>query len=182
MPAVAVLAALGIVALARESRLGRLLATTVTAGALVVGLGASAVYAAQFVPVVLGTKSSDQFLLEKVSNYHGVEWLNRSLGQTPGSRPTSGRLFYLRVPYIPFGTMGDLLPANAGPACDAGVRSRGMGSLDIAVLDGDRARRRQVGYLRAHLIARVSVRSVQSRTRAHFGPKHEMLVYAISRP
>ncbi len=178
MPVVAVLAALGIVALARESRLGRLLATTVTAAALTVGLGASTVYAAQFVPVLLGTQPSDEFLRQKVSNYHGVEWLNRSLGQNDRVATDVWALFYLRVPYTPFGTMGDLLPASAGPAATrAFVRRHGI--TDIAILDDNRARRRQVGYLRAHLIARVPVRSVQSRTRGHFGPRHDMLVYAI---
>jgi hypothetical protein len=180
MPAVAVLAALGILALARESRLGRLLATTVTAAALAVGLGASTVYAAQFVPVVLGTQPSDQFLLQKVSNYHGIEWLNQSLGHNDRVATDVWALFYLRVPYTPFGTMGDLLPANAGPAATRAFVSK-YGITDIAILDGDQARRRQVGYLRAHLTARISVRSVQSRTRGHFGPKHDMLVYAIAR-
>ena len=147
MPAMAVLAALGIVALARESRLGRLLATTVTAAALTVGLGASTVYAAQFVPVVLGTQPSDQFLRQKVSNYHGIEWLNRSLGHDDRVATDVWALFYLRVPYTPFGTMGDLLPANAGPAATRAFVSK-YGITHIAILDGDRARRRQVGYLR----------------------------------
>jgi hypothetical protein len=180
MPAVAVLAALGIVALARESRLGRLLATTVTAAALTVGLGASTVYAAQFVPVVLGTQPSDQFLRQKVSNYQGIEWLNRSLGPNDRVATEVWALFYLRVPYTPFGTMGDLLPANAGPAATRAFVSK-YGITNIAILDDDRPRRRQVGYLNAHLIARIPVRSVQSRTRGRFGPKHDMLVYAIAR-
>jgi hypothetical protein len=54
------------------------------------------------------------------------------------------------------------------------------GVTHIAILDGDTERLRQVGYLNARLIARESVRSVQSRTRGDFGPRHEMLVYLVS--
>jgi hypothetical protein len=82
------------------------------------------------------------------------------------------------MPYTSFGTMGDLLPADAGPAATRAFVTR-YGVTHIAILDGDEARRRQVGYLRAHLLARVSVRSVQSRTRGHFGPRHDMLVYEV---
>jgi hypothetical protein len=82
------------------------------------------------------------------------------------------------MPYVTFGTQGDLLPDDAGPKATRAfvVHNR---ITDVAVLDGDVARRRQVGYLPARLIARVPVRSVQSRTRGHFGPLHYMLVYAI---
>lgn len=180
MPAVAVLAAIGIVALARESRVGRLLATTVTVGALAVGLGASAVYAAQFVPVVVGTQTTRQFLLEKVSNYQGVEWLNQSLGRSDTVATDVWALFYLHARYTPFGTMGDLLPADAGSSATRAFVAK-YGITHIAILDGDRARRRQVEFLHAQLIARISVRSVQSRTRGRFGPKHDMLVYSIPR-
>jgi hypothetical protein len=180
MPPLAVLAALGTLTLARQSRLSRLLATLVTAGALAVGLGASTVYAAQFAPVVLGIESKQQFLREKVSNYDGVAWLNRRLGPRARVATDIWALFYLNMPYATFGTMGDLLPPSAGPkATRAFVASYGI--THIAILDGDAPRRRQVGYLRARLIGRVSVRSVQSRTRADFGPRHEMLVYALVR-
>ena len=47
------------------------------------------------------------------------------------------------------------------------------------MVDDDSDRLRQVGYLDARLIAKVPVRSVQSRTRDDFGPWHYMLVYAI---
>jgi hypothetical protein len=179
MPGVAVLAALGIVALARESRLGRVLATTVTAGALTVGLGASTVYAAQFVPVVVGTQPKNDFLRQKVSNYHGVEWLNRSLRPSDRVATDVWALFYLRVPYTPFGTMGDLLPTTAGPAATRAFIAK-YEITNVAILDNDAERRRQVGYLRTRLIARVPVRSVQSRTRGHFGPVHDMLVYSVA--
>lgn len=178
LPVAAVLAALGILALAAEARLGRVLAVTVTTGALLVSLGASLVYAKQFVPVVTGAESHDQFLYEKVSNFEGVQWLNRNLGTRPRLATDIWALLYLRMPYVTFGTQGDLLPDDAGPKATRAfvVHNR---ITDVAVLDGDVARRRQVGYLPARLIARVPVRSVQSRTRGHFGPLHYMLVYAI---
>jgi hypothetical protein len=178
MPAAAVLAALGILALAQQGRLGRLVAVAVTAGALAVGAGASTVYARQFVPVVFGTEPAQRFLREKVSNYNGVEWLNRNLGTHDRVATDLWALFYLRMPYVTFGTMGDLLPSDAGPAATRAFVAR-YRVTRIAILDGDSARRRQVGYLDARLIGRVSVRSVQSRTRGHFGRRHEMLVYAV---
>jgi len=181
MPVAAVLAALGILALTQQGRLGRLVAVAVTAGALAVGAGASTVYAKQFVPVVFGTEPAQRFLLEKVSNYNGVEWLNRNLGPHERVATDLWALFYLRMPYVTFGTMGDLLPSDAGPAETRAFVTR-YGVTRIAILDGDSARRRQVGYLDARLVGRVSVRSVQSRTRGHFGRRHEMLVYAVRTP
>jgi hypothetical protein len=178
MPVLAVLAALGALALASQGRLGRVLAVAGTAAALTVGLAASAVYAAQFAPVVFGTESQDEFLREKVSNYEGVEWLNRNLGPQDRVATDVWALLYLQVPYTTFGTMGDLLPFNAGPQSTRSFVAR-QGVTHIAILDDDGDRRRQVGYLHVRLIAKVPVRSVQSRTRADFGPPHEMLVYAV---
>ncbi len=151
-----------------------------TAGALTVGLGASTVYAGQFAPVVLGTESKQQFLREKVSNYEGVEWLNRKLDHRAKVATDIWALFYLEMPYTTFGTMGDLLPGDAGPKATRAFAAR-YGVTYIAILDGDTARRRQVGFLHARLIGRVGVRSVQSRTRGHFGPRHYMLVYEVGR-
>lgn len=179
MPTVAVLAALGALALAEQGRLGRFVAVAVTAGALTVSLGASAIYAEQFAPVVVGTESKDQFLREKVSNFEGIDWLNRNLRPDARVATDIWGLFYLDMPYVTFGTMGDLLPPDAGARATRAFVTK-YRITDIAILDGDVARRRQVGYLHARLIARVSVRSVRSRTRGHFGPRHYMLVYATT--
>jgi hypothetical protein len=180
MPVLAVLGALGAIALAREGSIGRVVAVAVTAGALAVGLGASTVYAAQFAPVVLGHESKQQFLREKVSNYDGVAWLNRKLSRRDKVATDIWALYYLRMRYATFGTMGDLLPPTAGPRETRGY-VRKYGITHIAILDNDSARRRQVGYLNARLIGRVSVRSVQSRTRGHYGRRHQMLMYALAR-
>jgi hypothetical protein len=180
MPASAVLAALGTLALVGHTRLGRWVAVAVTAGALAVGLGASSIYAAQFAPVVFGTEAQSQFLHEKVSNFAGVEWLNRNLGRHAKVATDIWALLYLHMPYVTFGTMGDLLPPEAGPEATRAFLAK-YGITHVAILDYDVARRRQVGYVSAHLVGRVAVRSVQSRTRGHFGPRHDMLVYAIGR-
>jgi hypothetical protein len=178
MPVLAVLAALGALTLSSQGRLGRVLVVAGTAAALAVGLGASVVYAAQFAPVVVGTESRDQFLKEKVSNYEGVEWLNRRLGPEDKVATDIWALLYLKVPYTTFGTMGDVLPLSAGAQATRSFVAR-QGVTRIAIRDGDKARERQMGYVNARLIARVSVRSVKSRTRGDFGPRHEMLVYAV---
>jgi hypothetical protein len=178
MPVLAVLAAFGILALASQGTFGRLLAVAGTTAALAVGLIVSTVYAAQFAPVVIGTESTGEFLRKKVSNYEGIEWLNRNLDSADVVATDVWALFYLRVPYTTFGTMGDVLPLTAGPQATRLFAAR-EGITHVAVLDNDSDRLRQVGYLDARLIAKVSVRSVQSRTRGDFGPRHYMLVYAI---
>jgi hypothetical protein len=178
MPVLAVLAAFGILALTSQGRLGRLLAVAGTTAALAVGLIVSTVYAAQFAPVIIGAESTGEFLRKKVSNYEGIEWLNRNLDSQDVVATDVWALLYLRVPYTTFGTMGDVLPLTAGPRATRLFAAR-EGITHVAVLDNDSDRLRQVHYLEARLIAKVFVRSVQSRTRGDFGPRHYMLVYAI---
>jgi Dolichyl-phosphate-mannose-protein mannosyltransferase len=180
LPALAVLAAIGILALAARGRLGRAVAVGVTAAALVIGLGISAVYAAQFAPVVAGRESKEDFLSRKVSLYDGVDWLNNRLGEDDKVLLNVWSLLYLDVPYVTFGTMGDLLPLEAGPeATRTFVAENGV--THVAVLADDEARRRQVAYLDARLLARVPVTPVRSRTRDERGPTKEMLVYELER-
>ena len=181
MPVLSVLAALGALTLAARGRVGRAVVVSGATAAFVVGFGASLVYAAQFAPVVVGAQSKDRFLEEKVSNYHGVEWLNARLGPNGKVATDIWALLYLNVPHTTFGTMGDLLPLDAGAGATRSFVKR-EGVTRIAILDNDEDRRRQVGYLDARLIARVPVRSVKSRTRGEFGPRHDMLVYAIGGP
>jgi hypothetical protein len=180
LPALAVLAAIGILALAARGRLGRAVAVGVTAASLVMGLGISAVYAAQFAPVAAGRESEEDFLSRKVSLYDGVDWLNNRLGEDDKVLLNLWSLLYLDVPYVTFGTMGDLLPLEAGPdATRTFVVENGV--THVAVLADDEARRRQVAYLDARLLARVPVTPVRSRTRDERGPTKEMLVYELER-
>jgi len=180
LPALAVLAAFGILALAGKGRLGRIVAVTTTAAALLVGLGISVVYAAQFAPVAVGHESKEHFLRRKVSLYDGIAWLNDRLGKNDKVLVDTWSLLYLHVPYTTFGTMGDLLPPGAGPAATRNFVAENR-VTHVAVLADDRPRRRQVGYLNARLLARVPVRSVRSRTRNERGPRKELLVYQLAR-
>ena len=180
LPALAVLAAIGILALAARGRLGRAVAVGVTAAALLMGLGISAVYAAQFAPVAAGRESEEDFLSRKVSLYDGVDWLNNRLGKDDKVLLNVWSLLYLDVPYVTFGTMGDLLPLEAGPEpTRAFVAENGV--THVAVLADDVGRRRQVAYLDARLLERVPVTPVRSRTRDERGPTKELLVYGLER-
>jgi hypothetical protein len=180
LPALAVLAALGILALAGRGRLARVVAVATTAGALIAGLGISVVYAAQFAPVAVGQESKAHFLKRKVSLYDGIDWLNERLGKDDKVLVDVWSLLYLDVPYITFGTMGDLLPTDAGPDATRTFVARNH-VTHVAVLADDKPRRRQVGYLHARLLARVAVTPVRSRTRNERGPTKEMLVYELER-
>jgi hypothetical protein len=177
-PALALLAALGILALAARGRVGRLVVVGVTSAALLAGLGISGVYAAQFMPVALGRESEEEFLTRKASLYDGVEWMNERLGQEDKVLLNVWTLLYLDVPYVTFGTMGDLLPPEAGPeATRSFVAENDV--THVAVLADDEARRRQVGYLDARLLESVPVTPVRSRTRDERGPVKQMLVYEL---
>ncbi len=180
LPALAVLAAFGILALAGRGRLGRIVAVATTAAALLVGLGISVVYAAQFAPVTVGHESKEHFLRRKVSLYDGIAWLNDRLGKNDKVLLDFWSLLYLHVPYVTFGTMGDLLPPEAGPEATRTFVAENR-VTHVAVLADDRARRRQVGYLHATLLARVPVTPVRSRTRDERGPTKDMLVYELAR-
>jgi 4-amino-4-deoxy-L-arabinose transferase-like glycosyltransferase len=178
MPVLAVLAALGALGLAQRGRLGRLVTTGAVGISLVVGLGASAVYAAQFAPVAAGTESREEFLKQKVSLYEGIKWLNRSLGPDEKVATTAWALLYLDVPYTTFGTMADLLPPDAGAAATRSfVLENGVSH--VAVLAGDSERLRQMAYLDARLVARVPVKSIRSRTRGEIAFRQDMLIWAI---
>jgi hypothetical protein len=180
LPALAVLAALGILGLAGRGRLGRVVAVATTAAALLAGFGISVVYAAQFAPVAVGHESKEHFLTRKVSLYDGIDWLNDRLREDDKVLLDVWSLLYLDVPYVTFGTMGDLLPLEAGPEATRTFVAKNR-VTHVAVLADDEARRRQVGYLHARLLARVPVTPVRSRTRDERGPTKEMLVYELER-
>jgi hypothetical protein len=178
MPALAVLASLGALTLAQSGRVGRMVVVGVTGIALAGGLGAASLYAAQFAPVVAGTQSERDFLRSKVSLYDGVEWLNVRLGPDDKVLVDFWSLLYLEVPHITFGTMGDLLPHDAGRKATRSFVERN-GVTHVAILADNAARRRQIEQLDVRLLERVPVRSVRSRTRGDLGPTQDLLVYAV---
>jgi hypothetical protein len=178
MPALALLAALGIIGLAQRGNAGRAVATISTAAALTVGLAASLAYASQFAPVVVGRESKEDFLLENAPYYAGIEWLDRRLGSDDRVLTDLPDLLYLEMPYTTFGTMGDLLPPTAG-AERTRAFVRATGATYAAVLARHQDRVRQLEYVDAHLIARVAVRNVTSRTLSELGPPQALLIYSL---
>jgi Dolichyl-phosphate-mannose-protein mannosyltransferase len=180
MPILAVLAAVGALALAARGMAGLGVVSVTTGAAFATGLAVSSVYASQFVPVAVGAQEREAFLRNEVSLYDGVEWLNNHLGPRDTVAFDGWTLLYLRVPYVTFGTHGDLLPLNAGPR-ETKQFVRDNGITHLAILARDENRIRQAGYLDAHLVARVPVRSVTSRTLSKIGPPETMLVYEVGR-
>jgi hypothetical protein len=180
MPILAVLAAVGALSLAARGVAGLGVVSAATGAAFATGLVVSSVYAAQFIPVAVGAQEREAFLRREVSLYDGVEWLNKHLGPRDTVAFDGWTLLYLRVPYVTFGTHGDLLPLNAGPR-ETKQFVRDNGITHLAVLARDENRIRQAGYLDAHLVARVPVRSVTSRTLSKIGPPETMLVYEVGR-
>ena len=172
-----VLAALGILALTRAGRLGRLVAVATTAGAFAAATGIALVYAGQFVPVALGRESRAQFLREEVSYEDGTDWLSRNL--PPDAHVALGHILGLYVdrPYVLW--TSDILPTTAGPA-ETRAFARRYGLTHAAVLASNRgARAKQLRYLRARSTARVPVRTIVSRTRSEYGPPDTLLVYRL---
>jgi 4-amino-4-deoxy-L-arabinose transferase-like glycosyltransferase len=176
VPPFAVLAAVGIVALAARGRFGRLVAVGATAGALASGLGITAVYAAQFVPVVTGSESKREFLLENTSYYAATDWMNRNL--PPDARVLLDHVFAFPVDRPTVVWTVDVLESTAGPG-ETRAFARRFGLTHAAVFATNGRRLRQLEHLRARLLARVTVRPVRSRTRSELGPPERMLVYEL---
>ena len=113
MPVLAVLAAVGIVALAREGKLGRLLAIAGSVSAFAVGGVVSAAYASRFVPYLVGRQSEEEFLRENVSYSESVEWLNANL--PPDSHVVVDHAFLLHIEPDALTWTSDALRTDAGP-------------------------------------------------------------------
>lgn len=176
MPALSVLAALGALWLARQGKVGRLAAGTATTGALAAGLAVSLAYASQFAPVVAGTQSKRAFLAEKSVYYDGAAWLNEHLDERDVVLTDLPNLLYLDVPYVHWSP--ELLSRRAGASATRNLVAR-LGATHAAVLAASGARRRQLAYLDARLVARVLVRNVASRTLSRLEPPEPLLVYEL---
>ena len=174
LPPLAVLAAVGMVELARAGRLGRLATIAVTTGALAAGLGITLAYAGQFVPVVAGRQSEEQFLLENTSYYAATAWVNDHV-------PRDARVAVDHVFVYPFEPeaivwSADVLPSTAG-ADETRAFVRRFGITHAVVFEGNR--RRQLRAVGARVIARIEARPVISRTLSELGPPQPMLVYEL---
>ncbi len=172
----AVLAAVGILAVAARGPLGRLAAVTVTAAALVAGLGITAVYASQFAPVVAGRTSADAFLARKASYYEGARWLNDHLPADARVLYEGGTLYVDRD--VQSWTL-EALPKDAGRAETRRFFAR-LRPTHVAVASTSLQRVEQLRYVGARPLARVVVHQVYSRTRDELGPPETMLVFTVA--
>jgi hypothetical protein len=176
MPVLAVLAALGIVGLARRGRVGRIVAVTVTTGAFTASAAVSAVYASQFVDVVVGREGDDAFLTSTVSYHESTIWLNRHLPRN--ARVVLGEIFVLHVDRPAIAWTTDALPTTAGRA-ETRAFFRRYRLTHALIFSTDGARRRQLGYVGASLVGRLRVHAVTSRTLSRRGPEERMEVYRV---
>lgn len=178
MPAFAVLAAVGALALASRGRLGRVVVVVAVAGTLAVDLGISTVYASQFARVVTGRESKNAFLDRKTSYSAAIRWLNENLPPDARVLLDAPTVLYLRREFVVW-TL-NVLPESAGPAATRAFARRKRFTY-VMVAAGDAARLRQIGYLDARPIATVRAATVLSRTRSELGPPVDFRVFALGR-
>ena len=176
LPVVAVLAAVGIAALAAQGRAGRAIALAGTVGAFAVGVAVSAVYASQFVPYLAGAQTDDEFLRENVSYHESVEWVNANLPED--ARVALDFVFVLHVDRPALTLTSDALPLAAGPAATREFFRRN-GLTHVVLLPENAARRRQLRYVGGRRIATVNARAVESRALSRLGPPEPLDVYAV---
>jgi hypothetical protein len=176
MPVLAVLAALGILELARRGAAGRLLAPAVTVAAFATGLGISVLYTSRFVPVAAGVEARDDFLRRNVSYHEGVESLDANLPRNARIAIDNVFLLHLDRPALTWNS--DALPTTAGPV-ETRAFARRYRLTHAAIFSTNAPRRRQLGYLGARRTARVTVHAVRSRTLAETGPPETIEVFRI---
>jgi hypothetical protein len=175
MPAFAIVAALGALALAERGEVGKLAVSLFVAGALTAGLAVSLVYTSQFVPYVLGRQSTAQFLSRKSSDYDGIAWVNRHVPNGVVLTDISGTL-YLRLPYV-VATADNLPPATTPPRLLRFIRCRRISF--VALVRGDMLALRLRPIL-GQIVGRVTVHSVTSRTLNRLGPPSTLIVYRVT--
>jgi hypothetical protein len=179
MPVLAVLAAFGLVAMASQGRLGRVLAIAGAVSAFAVGGVVSAAYASRFVPYLLGRESKAEFLRENVSYSESVEWLNANL--PPDSVVVVDHAFLLHIDADALTWTSDALRTDAGPEeTRAFVRRYGVTHAIVFRSNPDRVR--QLRFLGARRIGTLLTRPISSRTRHEVGAPERMDVYELPRP
>jgi hypothetical protein len=176
MPILAVVAALGIFALARQGKIGRLVAVSGVACALLVSGFVSLAYASQFAKVVVGLESDEEFLRDKVSYHEGVAWLNETLPEDASVVVDHVFLLHIERPALTWNA--DALPPAAG-ARETREFVRRYGLTHALIFTGNPYRLRQLGYVGARRVGRVTVHPVISRTRSDIGPPETMDLYRI---
>jgi hypothetical protein len=177
-PVVAVLAGIGILALAARGRVGRLAAPLVTAAALAAGLAMAATYTAQFVPIALGFQDRDEFLEAKTPYYDGVRWLNRELGDHDTVLLDFSAVLYMQDPYVVWTPV--VLPTPA-PADETRRFARENRLTHAAILEVNlEARRPQLVELGAREIGVVPVQAPVFGLRITRGQPERLHVYELA--
>jgi hypothetical protein len=178
MPVLAVVAAVGIVALAEQGRLGRVVAVGGTISAFAVGGAVSAAYAGQFAQFLAGRQSESDLLREEVSYHESVEWLNANLPRD--AVVALDHVFVLHVDRPALTWNADALPGSAGPV-ETREFVRRYGVTHALVFASNTTRKRQLAYAGARHIARITARPVISRTLGDKRPPETLDVYRIER-
>ena len=174
MPVLAVLAAIAVMTVARAGRLGHAVTVAVVAGALVAGLGVSALYASRFVAVASGFEADEDFLERKASYHEATAWVNRNL--PPGGRVLTdvrGSL-YLERPYVVW--TPSALPSGA-EAGEARAFVRRYGFTHAVVRASNEPRVRQARQAGGRVVADFAARAITSRTLDEAGPTETFLVF-----
>jgi len=178
-PVLAVLAAIGILALESRGRVGRVAASLATAAALLTGFAMSATYMAQFVPVGLGLQDRAGFLEAKTPYYAGITWLNRELGEDETVLLDFSSVLYMRDRYVVWTPVVLLTPA---PPEETRRFARENGLTHAAILEVNLAARRpQLEALDAREIAVVPVNSPVFGLSIRGGQPERLHVYELGR-
>jgi hypothetical protein len=174
LPVLSVLAALGLLALASLGRVARRLVPAGAGVALAGGFVVFAVYAAQFVPVVMGLETKEQFLEDRTAYYDGIEWLNRATGE-------SDRVLidfpspYLERPYV---VWTPLVVPGSPRAVRRFVRDERL--RYVAVLSVNHAARtRMLARMRARHVATIDVHTAYLGLRRWGGNPYRLFVYRL---
>jgi hypothetical protein len=178
-PVVAVLAAIGIAALARRGVLGRVAAVGVTAAALATGFAMSVAYTTQFLPVALGSQSRDDFLREKTPYYEGALWLNDHLDDHDRVLLDFAAVLYVEDPYVVWTPL--VVSTNADPAQARRFAAKNE-LTHAAVLEVNlHARRPTLDALGAREIATVPVQAPVFGLRIRPGQSERLRVFELGR-
>lgn len=177
MGPLALVAAVGIVGLAGRGRTGAIVVRTVVAGAFAAGVAVSAVYASRFVPVALGLQSDDEFLTANVSYHEATLWLNDRLPRD--ARVVLDHVFVLHVDRPAIAWTSDALPTSAGPG-ETRRFFRRERLTHALVFASSTAKQRQLKYVGATLVTRLTVHAVTSRALSRVVPAEPMEVYRVA--
>jgi hypothetical protein len=179
-PVLAVLAALGVVALTRRGRLGRIAAPLATGAALATGFAMSGAYTAQFAPVALGLQDRDDFLADKTPYYDGVRRLNGLLGDDDVALLDFAAVLYVEDPYVVWTPL--VLPIEYGAAETRRI-ARTNRLTHAAILEVNlEARRPQLDALGARPIATFPVHAPVFGLRITRGRPERLHVFELAGP